>query len=108
MKSKGLFSIKAVWCLAFGAVFAFIVPIIGVTLALNDIMKVGLILLGANVIYAIVLGLYIGAKQMSWLILLIFPVLYFIGYRYFFDSYALYFTAVYLCLTYLSYGITKD
>lgn len=75
---------------------------------LNDVMKVGLILLGADVIYVIILGLYAGAKKLSWLQLLIFPLLFFIGYRYFFDSYAVYFTAVYLCLTYLSYGITKD
>lgn len=108
MKVRDLFTIKAAWCLAFGAVFAFIVPIISVTLGLNDIMKVGFVLLGANVVYAIVLGLYLGAKKMSWLILLFFPVLYFIGYKYFFDGYAVYFTAVYLCLTYLAYGITKD
>ncbi len=108
MKVKELFTTKALWCLAFGAVFAFIIPIIGSTMELNDIMKIGVILLGTNVAYAIVIGLYAGAKQMTWLILLIFPVLYLIGYRYFFDGFALYFTLVYLCLTYLSYGITKD
>ncbi len=108
MKVKGLFTINTLWYVAFGALFAFIVPIIGATLDLNDIMKVGFILLGANVIYSIVLGLYAGAKRMSWIILLIFPVLFLIGYRYFFDNYALYFTLVYLILTYLSYGITKD
>lgn len=108
MNVKGLFTMKTLWCVAFGAVFSFIIPIIGTTLDLNDIMKLGFILLGTNVVYAIILGLYAGAKGSSWLVLLIFPLLYLIGYRYFFDSYALYFTLVYLCLTYLSYGITKD
>ncbi|HJE98028.1 MAG TPA: hypothetical protein K8V00_10455 [Ligilactobacillus acidipiscis] len=108
MNVKELFTMKTLWCIAFGAVFSFIVPIIGATLDLNDIMKVGFILLGTNVVYSIILGLFVGAKNISWLVLLIFPVLYLIGYRYFFDGYALYFTLVYLGLTYLSYGITED
>jgi hypothetical protein len=108
MLKKELLSLKTIWYLAFAALFAFVVPIIFVTLQIDDTIKIGCILFGINVFYSVIVGLYAGKQQHMWIFLLLFPIVYFIAYRYFFDGYARYFALVYLCLTYLSYGITKD
>ena len=58
--------------------------------------------------YAVVVGLYAGKSNEHFWVLLFFPILYLIGYRFFFDGYARYFTVVYLGLSFAAYGITKD
>ena len=108
MLKKELLSLKTLWYLVIAALFAFVIPIIFVTLQIDDTIKIGCILFGINVVYSVILGLYAGKQKHFWVFLLIFPLVYFIAYRYFFDGYARYFTLVYLCLTYLSYGVTKD
>lgn len=63
-----------------------------------------LILNGAFSIYA---GVHVAHQGRHWWELLVFPVL-FLGALYFFlPKYAIYFPLMYLCLSYLSYGLNK-
>ncbi|SEM65685.1 hypothetical protein SAMN05216431_10648 [Ligilactobacillus sp. WC1T17] len=96
------------WYVAVSLALAFVVPILFVYADVTDINKIAFILYGIYVVYAVFSGLYAGKKNDRFWVLLFFPIVYFIGYRFFFDSYAQYFTLAYLGISYAAYGITKD
>ncbi|MFJ6975544.1 MAG: hypothetical protein ACIRZ1_07375 [Ligilactobacillus ruminis] len=104
MENRSLSIQRIVWYLAIATAFAFVVPILFTT----DVHRIGIILFGIYVVYAVVVGLYAGKSNEHFWVLLFFPILYLIGYRFFFDGYARYFTVVYLGLSFAAYGITKD
>ena len=108
MQIKQLFSLKTLWYLAFAAFFAYVLPITAVSLHLSDLAKVGYILFGADALYAIFSGLFIGKSNHSWLFLLFFPILYLFGVHFFFDFYSNFFVLVYLLFSFLAYGTAKD
>jgi len=104
MENRSLSIQRIVWYLAIATAFAFVVPILFTYLNTTDVHRIGIILFG---IYVVV-GLYAGKSNEHFWVLLFFPILYLIGYRFFFDGYARYFTVVYLGLSFAAYGITKD
>ena len=96
MENRSLSIQRIIWYLAIATAFAF------------DVHRIGIILFGIYAVYAVVVGLYAGKSNEHFWVLLFFPILYLIGYRFFFDGYARYFTVVYLGLSFAAYGITKD
>ena len=108
MENRSLSIQRIVWYLAIATAFAFVVPSLFTYLNTTDVHRIGIILFGIYVVYAVVVGLYAGKSNEHFWVLLFFPILYLIGYRFFFDGYARYFTVVYLGLSFAAYGITKD
>ncbi len=106
---KRSFSIqRTIWYVAISTALAFVVPILFTYFNTTDAHRIGFILFGIYVVYAVGVGLYAGRVSERFWVLLVFPVIYFIGYRFFFDGYARYFALVYLALSAVSYGITRD
>ncbi|KRL01273.1 hypothetical protein FC81_GL001414 [Liquorilactobacillus capillatus DSM 19910] len=108
MAIKRIFSITTIWYLTVAFAISLVVPIIFTELNFSDIQKIGFALFGVNVIYAILSGLTVGFKKEPAVYLLFFPIIYLLGVKLFFESYAYYFALVYLAITYLAYGITRE
>ena len=94
MENRSLSIQRIIWYLAIATAFAFVVPILFTYLNTTDVHRIGIILFGIYVVYAVVVGLYAGKSNEHFWVLLFFPILYLIGYRFFFDGYARYFTVV--------------
>ncbi|GAJ25471.1 hypothetical protein JCM15457_337 [Liquorilactobacillus sucicola DSM 21376 = JCM 15457] len=108
MAIKRIFSITALWYLAIAFAISLVVPIIFAELDFSDVQKIGFVLFGINVVYAILSGLIVGIKKEPAIYLLFFPIIYLLGVKLFFESYAYYFSLVYVVITYLAYGITRE
>lgn len=108
---KQLFSLQAIWYLAFAAFFSYVVPIIFAVAGTNDVLRIEFILFLIDVAYAVLVGIIIGKKDQTIIFTIFFPLLFQISYSSFFggfSSYVRYFGPVYLLMTLLAYGASKD
>lgn len=105
---RQIFSLRTLWYLAFAATFSFLIPIIYESMNATDVTEIEFILFGFNALFAVLVGLAAGKLNHSIIFVLFFPVMFALTYSLFFDSYVHYFTYVYLILTLLAYGVTKD
>ena len=111
LELKQLLSLRTIWYLAFGAFFAYVVPILFSLSDVNEVIRIEFILFIINVIYAVVTGVIAGKARHSIIFTLIFPALYQVSYTSFFVSfsaYVKYFGIVYLVMTLLAYGANRD
>lgn len=108
MVIKKILSITTLWYLTVAFAISLVIPIILAVLNLSDVQKIGFALFGVNVIYAVLSGLIVGSKKEPAVYLLFFPIIYLLGVKLFFENYAYYFSLIYVVITYLAYGITKE
>ncbi|KRM96387.1 hypothetical protein FC19_GL000675 [Liquorilactobacillus aquaticus DSM 21051] len=108
MAIKKIFSITTLWYLTVAFAISLVIPIILSELNLSDIQKIGIALFGINIVYAVLSGLIVGLKKEPAVYLLFFPIVYLLGVKLFFESYAYYLSLIYIVVTYLAYGITKE
>ncbi|KRL04295.1 hypothetical protein [Liquorilactobacillus oeni] len=107
MNIKRLFSITALWYLAFAFAISLVVPIVFEEFNLSDVSRIGFALFGINVIYTVFTGILIGVKKQPAVYLLFFPLIYLMGVKLFFESYAYYFSLFYIIVAFLAYGAAK-
>ncbi|MDN2452327.1 hypothetical protein [Lactobacillus sp. UCMA15818] len=108
MTLKKIFSVTTLWYLAFAAAVAIVVPIIFSFMDLTDVQKYTFAFFGINVVFTILSGLVVGIKKQSLIYLLFFPLLYLVGVKLFFESFAYYIALIYLLIGFLTYGAVKD
>ncbi|WP_225423482.1 hypothetical protein [Levilactobacillus suantsaii] len=89
-----------------GVVVGVGLPALAMGLGLDPVWRFGGLLLILNGGVSIGLGHFVATRQRPWWLLLVFPVFYFIGASGFLPGYTRYFALVYLCLSYLAYGLT--
>ncbi|MDN7144640.1 hypothetical protein QS460_01730 [Liquorilactobacillus mali] len=108
MTSKNIFSLTTLWYLAFATAIAIVVPIIFSFINLTDVQQYTFAFFGINVVFTIISGLIVGIRKQPFIYLFFFPILYLIGVRLFFESFAYYIAIVYLLIGFLTYGAVKD
>ncbi|MFT8727161.1 MAG: hypothetical protein ABF756_04080 [Liquorilactobacillus ghanensis] len=107
MNKSSFFSLTTLWYAAFAAALSFVVPIIFIELDITDIQRMGIILFGINVLYALASGLLVGFKSQPLVYLIFFPLLFLIGVHFFFASFAYYFAVVYAIFAFLACGMVR-
>lgn len=90
-----------------GIVMGLLLPAVATWLNISPVMRFGGLLLLVNGGLAIWLGRLIYRHTQPGWWLLIWPVVYLLGAYWFLPQYTLYFAVVYLCLSYLGYGLTQ-
>ena len=75
MENRSLSIQRIIWYLAIATAFAFVVPILFTYLNTTDVHRIGIILFGIYVVYAVVVGLYAGKSNEHFWVLLFFPIL---------------------------------
>lgn len=98
---------KILGYLVLAAIFSFIIPIIFQLFNASDVVKIGFIIFGFDIIFAVLTGLYAGSKKDSWIFLLFFPLMFLISAKSFFISPLKYISIIYLAASLLAYGIKK-
>lgn len=83
------------------------VPALVAWIGIDPVLRFGGLLALVNGCLAIGLGRMIYRRSHPGWWLLIWPVVYLIGAYLFLPQYTIYFAVVYLCLSYLSYGLTQ-
>jgi hypothetical protein len=107
MNKRRFFSLTTLWYAAFAAALSFVIPIIFIELNITDIQRMGIILFGINVLYALLSGLIVGVKTQPLVYLIFFPILFLIGVHFFFASFAYYFAVVYAIFAFLACGMVR-
>ena len=74
MENRSLSIQRIIWYLAIATAFAFVVPILFTYLNTTDVHRIGIILFGIYVVYAVVVGLYAGKSNEHFWVLLFFPI----------------------------------
>lgn len=70
MENRSLSIQRIIWYLAIATAFAFVVPILFTYLNTTDVHRIGIILFGIYVVYAVVVGLYAGKSNEHFWVLL--------------------------------------
>ncbi|WP_125681167.1 hypothetical protein [Levilactobacillus yonginensis] len=83
-------------------------PALAMGIGLSPVWRFGGLLVIINGCLAIVLGRDIYRRTQPGWWLLIWPVIYLLGAVWFLPKYTRYFAIVYLCLSYLAYGLTQN
>ncbi|WP_125579898.1 hypothetical protein [Levilactobacillus cerevisiae] len=82
-------------------------PALATVVGISAVMRFGLLLIIINGCLAIVLGRLIYRKAQPGWWLLIWPLIYLAGSLWFLPQYTYYFAIVYLCVSYLAYGLAQ-
>lgn len=86
---------------------AFVLPYISRMIGISHVVRIIWLFIVINMVTAVIIGYLVARKrQLAWLIL-IFPVVFTLGVYVFYGHYAYWFAPIYLCLSYLSYGLRK-
>lgn len=104
---KKTFIIRMLWYLVAAAIFALIIPIIFNLFKANDVVKIGFVMFGFDMIFSVLVGLFAGKHEDSWIPLLFFPILFMITAGSFFMGVLRIVAVIYLAASLLAYGITK-
>ena len=104
---KKTFIIRMLWYLVAAAIFALIIPIIFNVCKANDVTKIGFVMFGFDMIFSVLVGLYAGKNDDSWIPLLFFPILFVITAGGVFFGGFMGVAVIYLAASLLAYGITK-
>lgn len=88
-------------------VMGIVVPALATAIGISPVMRFGLLLVIINGCVAIILGRLIYRKTQPGWWLLIWPVIYLAGALWFLPGYTRYFAIVYLCVSYLAYGLAR-
>lgn len=104
---KKTFIIRMMWYLIVAAIFALIIPIIFNVCKASDVTKIGFVMFGFDMIFSVLVGLYAGKNDDSWIPLLFFPILFVITAGSFFLGILRVVAVIYLAASLLAYGITK-
>lgn len=102
------FIIRMLWYLVAASFFALIVPIIFTVCKANDVTKIGFIMFGFDMVFSVLVGLFAGRSNDTWIPLLFFPILFTITAGSFFMGAMRIVAVVYLAASLLAYGITKN
>ncbi|MDT7014555.1 hypothetical protein [Levilactobacillus namurensis] len=89
-----------------GICLGLVVPAVAQLLAVSAVIRFGILLLVINGGAAIAVGRVIARRQQPKWWVLIFPVCYWLGAYAFLPRYTQYFALVYLCLSYLTAGLS--
>ena len=82
-------------------------PALATGIGISPVMRFGGLLVIINGCLAIILGRLIYRKTQPGWWLLIWPLIYLAGSLWFLPRYTRYFAIVYLCISYLAYGLTQ-
>ncbi|ANK59621.1 hypothetical protein [Loigolactobacillus backii] len=85
----------------------FILPLISRALHISSVIRIGWGFIIVNGIAAILFGLQVARKKRPAWLILIFPFLFTLAVYFLYGKYAYWFALIYLCLSYLSYGLKK-
>jgi hypothetical protein len=86
---------------------AFILPYLSRTIGISHVVRIIWLFIVINMITAVTIGYLVARKRQPVWLILIFPVLFTLGVYVFYGHYAYWFAPIYLCLSYLSYGLRK-
>ncbi|WP_409022472.1 hypothetical protein ACE83Q_02020 [Dellaglioa sp. P0083] len=105
---KNFLSITAAWYLTVSIAIGIVVPMVLTLVNANDVIKIGVSLFIVNVIFSIIIGVIIGRNDHSLIFNFFFPVIFAIGVLcHLFQSTTIFFAIIYLCLSLLTWGISK-
>ncbi|CAJ1227615.1 hypothetical protein LZY01_01800 [Levilactobacillus zymae] len=89
-----------------GLIMGIVLPALATLLNISTVMRFGGLLLVINGGVAIAVGRLVALKARPMWLLLVLPALYLVGAYGFLPAYTRYFALVYLCVSYLAYGLT--
>lgn len=90
-----------------GVLFGVCLPIILKAISISPLWHNGIIFGVFYVIIAGIIGYTLKRNQGGWWLMLLLPVFFTIGTWFAGPKYAIYFTVVYLCVSYLTYGLSS-
>ncbi|MDK1727616.1 hypothetical protein [Dellaglioa algida] len=106
---KKVLNITSAWYLAVGVAVGIVLPMLLTLANANDVVKIGVSLFVVNVIYAIAVGVVVGKSNHSLIFVFFFPIIFAIGVLFhLFQSVMILFALIYLCLSLLTWGISKN
>ncbi|WP_290034077.1 hypothetical protein [Ligilactobacillus cholophilus] len=105
--SKKINLIRTLWYIVISAIFALVIPMVSELFTIDDVTQIGFIVFGFDMIFSVLVGLYAGKHKDSWILLLIFPVMFFITAKTFFISPLKFVAFIFLAASLLAYGIKR-
>ncbi|WP_125545658.1 hypothetical protein [Levilactobacillus lindianensis] len=93
------------WLVSLG--MGLVVPALATWIGISPVWRFGGLLIVINGLLAVMLGRWIFRRSQPGWWVIVWPVVYLIGSMLFLPQYTRYFAIVYLCLSYLGYGLTQ-
>ncbi|MHC9532734.1 hypothetical protein ACVQ8P_00245 [Dellaglioa sp. BT-FLS60] len=106
---KKVWSMTSGWYLAVSVAIGIVVPMILTLANANDVVKIGVSLFVVNVIFSMIIGVIVGMNSHGLIFNFYFPIIFAIGVLcHLFQGVTIYFAIIYLCLSLLTWGISKN